>query len=141
MFHLGSPAVVLQLCLFFSEQALSWYTFHYKMSLTWQVSVSWLYALNINVNVCTLAAVTSGFHNCYDKLKGTESCCFAEAQTPQHGPCGDRVLWVLSVGEAGKEIKENILLEMVGHKIPLHSPAENRDCCMLTEKPDRTIEE
>lgn len=138
MFHLGSPTVVLQLCLFFSAQALSWYTFDYKISLTWQVSVSWLYASNINVNVCTLSAVTSGFHNCYDKLKGRESSFFAEAQTPQHGPCWDQVLWVLSVGEAGQKNKENVLLEMVGHKIPLLRTG-TAVCC--TKKPDRTIKE
>lgn len=80
--------------------SFSWYIFHYKISLTWQVCVSWLYPLNINVNACTLSAVTSCLHNRYDKLKGIECCSFAEAQTPLHRPCWDQGLWVLPVGKA-----------------------------------------
>lgn len=59
-----------------------------KISLTWQVCASWMYALNINVNAYALSAVTSCFHNCYGKLKGIESCSFAEAQTLSTGHAG-----------------------------------------------------
>jgi len=132
LFHPDSPAEVPQVCSFFAVQVWSfyWYTFYYKIPLTWQICVSWSYKLNVKADACTLSALTRCFHNCLTSSR-VESCSCAEVQTPLHRPCQDQVLQVLPVGEARKKMKQNILLEMVGCKTPLRCPAENRDCCML----------
>lgn len=93
--YTSAYSVLCKPCLSFS-----WYAFYYKISLNQQVCVSWFYAFNISVNEYTHLAVTSYFHNCYDKLKSVQSCSFAEAQTPLYRSWWDQVLWMLPAGEA-----------------------------------------
>lgn len=57
--------------------SLSWYTFNYKISLTWQTLIPWLCALKVK-HAHSLSK--SSFHNCY-KFKSTLST-FAETNLP-----------------------------------------------------------